>query len=120
MMMRSFLRSKIHRVKVTEADLNYEGSLSIDRLLMNAADIAPYEEIQVWNVTRPTRLSTYVIEAPAGSGTICANGGAAHFIEPGDLIIISAFQWASSPQLAAPPIIVRVDENNRLLGDDLR
>lgn len=115
--MRSFLRSKIHRATVTHADLHYEGSLSIDQLLMNAADIAPFEEVQVWNITRPARLTTYAIEAPAGSAIICANGGAAHFIEPRDLIIISTFQWIARPRLAAAPIVVCVDDNNRLVSD---
>jgi aspartate 1-decarboxylase len=92
--MRSCLRSKIHRATVTHADLHYEGSLSIDRWLMDEADIAPFEEVHVWNITRGTRLTTYAIEAPARSGVICANGAAAHLINVGNLIIIATFQFA--------------------------
>jgi aspartate 1-decarboxylase len=71
-------KSKIHRATVTHADLEYEGSLSIDRDLMVAANIIPYEEVHIWNITSGTRLVTYAMEAPGGSGIICANGAAAH------------------------------------------
>jgi len=98
--MRSFLRSKIHRATVTHADLHYEGSLSIDPALMEAADIAPFEEVHVWNITRGTRLTTYAIEAPSDSGVICANGAAAHRVQVGDLIIIATFQLADRPAAA--------------------
>ena len=114
--MRSFFRAKIHRATVTQADLDYEGSLSIDRELMDAADIAPFEEVHVWNVTRGTRLSTYAIEAPAGSGIICVNGAAAHLVEVGDLIIIATFHYVARAADAPPPIVVRVDANNRIAG----
>lgn len=116
--MRSFLRSKIHRATVTHADLHYEGSLSIDRSLMDAADIAEFEEVHVWNVTRGTRLATYAIEAEAGSGVICANGAAAHHIKPGDLVIIATFDWLDFPNERPDPTVVFVDENNRRV--DLR
>jgi aspartate 1-decarboxylase len=114
--MRSFLRSKIHRATVTHADLHYEGSLSIDRLLMDEAGIAPFEEVHIWNITRGTRLTTYAIEAPPGSAIVCANGAAAHLIDPGNLIIITTFQWAIRPEQAAAPKIIHVDENNRLVS----
>jgi len=114
--MRRMLKSKIHRATVTHADLHYEGSLSIDRELMTAANILPYEEVHVWNITRGTRLVTYAIEAPAGSGTICANGAAAHLVVSGDLVIIATFQDLDEVPAAYAPIVVRVDENNRLTG----
>lgn len=114
--MRSFLHSKIHRATVTHADLNYEGSLSIDQHLMDEAGIAPFEEVHIWNITRGTRLTTYAIEAPSGSAIICANGAAAHLIDPGNLIIITTFQWAVRPEQAAPPIVVHLDQNNRLVS----
>jgi aspartate 1-decarboxylase len=110
------LKSKIHRATVTHADLDYEGSLSIDRELMTAANILPYEEVHVWNITRGSRLATYAIEAPAGSGTICANGAAAHHVQTGDLIIIATFHDLDEVPAAYAPIVVRVDEDNRLVG----
>jgi aspartate 1-decarboxylase len=101
---------------VTHADLQYEGSLSIDRSLMDAADIAPFEEVHIWNVTRGTRLATYAIEAPSRSGVICANGAAAHHISVGDLIIIATFQLVASPADATAPVVIQVDERNRAIG----
>jgi aspartate 1-decarboxylase len=114
--MRSFLRSKIHRATVTQADLNYEGSLSIDQLLMEEAEIAPFEEVRVWNITRGTRLETYAIEAPRHSGIICANGAAAHLVNTGDLIIIATFHLVATAHEATPPIVLHVDESNRPLS----
>jgi aspartate 1-decarboxylase len=111
--MRSFLRSKIHRATVTHADLHYEGSLSIDRSLMEAADIAAFEEVHVWNVTRGTRLKTYAIEAAAGSGIICANGAAAHDINVGNLLIIATFHLIDFPAYSVNPRVVLVDQKNR-------
>src|ERR1700742_3195590 len=89
--MRSFLCSKIHRATVTHAYLHYEGSLSIDVNLLKEADIMPFEQVHVWNVTRGSRLTTYAIEAPAGSGEIKTNGAAALLNLPGDIVIIAAF-----------------------------
>src|SRR4051812_3697701 len=90
-MNRSMLKSKIHRATVTDANLEYQGSLTVDVDLLTAADILPYEEVHVWNVTRATRLRTYAIPGPAGSGVVCANGGAAHLVRRGDLIIVATF-----------------------------
>jgi aspartate 1-decarboxylase len=115
--MRRFLRSKIHRATVTQAELDYEGSLSIDRTLMDLADIAPFEEIQVWNVTRGTRLTTYAIEAPRDSRVICVNGAGAHLVGVGDIIIIAAFQTAQGPEDATQPVVVLVDANNRSVAE---
>ena len=112
--MRSFFRSKIHRAKVTHADLQYEGSLSIDRSLMDAADVAPFEEVHIWNVTRGSRLETYAMRGEPDSRDICINGAAAHLAGPGDKVIISAFASVPEAQLSTfKPKIVFVDENNR-------
>jgi aspartate 1-decarboxylase len=109
------LKSKIHRATVTHADVDYEGSLTLDALLLQAADILPYEEVHVWNVTRGTRLRTYAMVGEAGSGIVCVNGAAAHLAHPGDLVIVATF--APMDDAAAQhhrPIVVLVDELNRV------
>src|SRR5439155_14449246 len=90
-MRRVMFKSKIHRATVTQADLDYEGSLTLDRNLLEAADILPGEQVHVWNVTRGTRLQTYAITGEAGSGVVCINGAAAHLVSPGDLVIVATF-----------------------------
>ena len=90
-MFRKFLRSKIHRATVTQADLHYEGSLTLPPDLLIAAGIAPFEAVQVWNVTRGTRLETYAILGEIGSNDVCINGAAAHLVRPGDIIIVATF-----------------------------
>src|SRR5262245_46482859 len=92
-MRRTMLKSKIHRATVTHADVDYEGSLTLDADLLEAADILPFEEVHVWNVTRGTRFRTYAMEGDAGSGIVCINGAAAHLAGPGDLVIIATFTW---------------------------
>src|SRR6478735_1938799 len=87
----SLLKSKLHRATITQADVDYEGSLTLDRHFMDAADILPYEEVHVWNVTRGTRFRTYAMEGEAGSGIVCTNGAAAHLAGPGDVIIVATF-----------------------------
>jgi aspartate 1-decarboxylase len=82
---------------------------------MDEADIALFEEVNIWNVTLGTRLTTYAIEAPSGSAIVCANGAAAHLIDPGNLIIITTFQLATCPEQAARPVVVHLDQNNRLV-----
>lgn len=112
---RSMFKSKIHRAVVTEADVDYEGSVTLDARLMQAADILPYEEVQVWNVSRGTRLSTYAMRGPRDSGVVCMNGAAAHLCRPGDIVIIATF--ATMPEDAATthqPTVVLVDEHNRI------
>jgi aspartate 1-decarboxylase len=116
--MRSFFRAKIHRATVTQADLDYEGSLSIDRDLMDAAGLAGFEEVHIWNITRGTRLATYAIEAERGSGVICVNGAAAHLVHVGDLIIIATFHLVARAEDAPAPAVVRVDEKNRIIGTE--
>lgn len=112
-------KSKIHRATVTHADLSYEGSVTIDRALMDAANILPYEAVHIWNVTRGTRLMTYALEGPAGSGAICVNGAAAHLNQPGDLVILATFAEMTPEEARGyKPRVVRVDERNRILPAD--
>ena len=109
------LKSKIHRARVTEADVNYEGSLTLDSSLLEAADILPHEQVHVWNVTRGTRLTTYAIAGEPGSGVVCVNGAAAHLARPGDVIIVATF--ADMDEAAARshrPRVVFVDDSNRI------
>jgi len=114
----SIFKSKIHRATVTHADLDYEGSVTIDSNLLDAAGILPYEEVHIWNVTRGSRLSTYALEGPRGSGAICVNGAAAHLNEPGDLVILATFAEMSAEEARGyEPVVVRVDESNRPTGD---
>jgi len=115
-MRRTVLKSKIHRATVTQADLDYEGSVTLDRDLMEAADILPFEQVHIWNVTRGTRLVTYALEGPAHSGVVCINGAAAHLAQPEDLVIISTFAEVDTDQaLAHRPTVVLVDGHNRIL-----
>src|SRR5262249_53892687 len=90
-MHRFMFKSKIHRATVTQADVDYEGSITIDAHLLEAADILPFEEVHVWDVTRGSRLVTYAMAGEPGSGTICINGAGAHLVHPGDLVIIATF-----------------------------
>jgi aspartate 1-decarboxylase len=116
-MVRSVFKSKIHRATVTHADVNYEGSVTIDRSLMEAADIVPWEQVHLWNVTRGTRLETYAIPGPKGSGLLCVNGAAAHLNQPGDLVIVATFAQLGPRELARHvPRVVRVDRQNRIVG----
>ncbi len=107
-------KSKIHRATVTHADVAYEGSVTIDRDLLDAAQILPYEAVHIWNATRGTRLVTYALEGPRGSGAICVNGAAAHLNKPGDIVILATFAEMSPEEARAyKPRVVRVDEHNR-------
>ncbi len=111
-------KSKIHRATVTHADLQYEGSVTIDSDLLKAADILPNEAVHIWNVTRGTRLMTYALEGPAGSGCICINGAAAHLNQPGDLVILATYADMSREEAVAhKPVVVRVDARNRVVND---
>jgi len=114
-MRRNMFKSKIHRATVTHANLDYEGSVTIDANLMAAADILEYEAVHIWNVTRGTRLQTYALAGASGSGTICINGAAAHLNRPGDLVILATFCEVEERD-ARRPTIVRVDRENRILG----
>src|SRR5437660_3053446 len=88
---RFMLKSKIHRLTVTHADVDYEGSITLDAALLEAADIVPFEEVHVWNVTRGTRLRTYAMSGEPSSGVVCINGAAARLAQPGDLVIVATF-----------------------------
>ncbi len=111
-------KSKIHRATVTHADLQYEGSVTIDQDLLERAEILPYEAVHIWNVTRGTRLVTYALEGPRGSGAICINGAAAHLNQPGDLVIIATYADMTPEEARRHrPTVVRVDGSNRPLGD---
>jgi aspartate 1-decarboxylase len=113
-------KSKIHRATVTHADLDYEGSVTIDLDLLEAANIVPNEEVHIWNVTRGTRLSTYALEGDRGSGVICINGAAAHLCRPGDLVILATFvQMDEADVRTHTPTVVLVDEANRIKVADL-
>jgi aspartate 1-decarboxylase len=116
---RSMLKSKIHRAIVTHANADYEGSLTMDALLMEAADIIPFEEIHVWNVTRGTRFRTYAMRGEPGSEVMCVNGAAAHLAGPGDLIIVATFTQMSDREARMHrPRVVLVDERNRIRDAD--
>ena len=120
-MRRTLFKSKIHRATVTHADLEYEGSVTLDGALMRAADILPYEKVAIWNVTRGTRLETYALEGPAGSGVVCVNGAAAHHNKPGDLIIVATFAEMDEAEARVhQPAVVLVDGQNRIKETGVR
>lgn len=119
-MRRTFFKSKIHRATVTQADLDYEGSVSIDEDLLDAAGIWEFEAVHVWNITRGTRLQTYAIKGARGSGVVCINGAAAHLNQPGDLVILSTFAELEEAEARAfKPTVVLVDRQNRIVGRDV-
>ena len=115
--MRKFLRSKVHRATITQTDLHYEGSLTLDRDLMDAAVMAEFELIDVVNVNNGARFTTYVIEGERGSGVVGLNGAAARLGEPGDLVIIMTYRYEDVAVDDQPtqPVLVMVDEKNQVL-----
>ena len=113
--MRVMLKSKIHRATVTDCNVNYEGSITIDRKLMQAADILPYEQVHVLDVNNGTRLATYAIEGEAGE--ICLNGAAARLVSKGDIVIILTYQDVRESDTADyHPKLVYVDARNRIVS----
>jgi aspartate 1-decarboxylase len=119
-MRRTFFKSKIHRATVTHADLDYEGSVTIDEDLMDAAGFWEYEAVHVWNITRGTRLQTYAIKGERGSGIICINGAAAHLNRPGDMVILATFaELEESEARSHVPQVVLVDAKNRMVARDV-
>ena len=109
------LKGKIHRARLTGADINYEGSIDIDSSLMEAAGIIRFEQVDIWNITNGERFSTYALSAPRGSGTVAVNGAAARKVQPGDEVIITAFGWMTEKQAQSwRPHVVFVDRENRL------
>ena len=113
-MLRTFLRSKIHRARVTQADLNYEGSITVDVNLLDAAEIVPFEKVDIYNVTNGNRLATYVIPGTAGSGKICINGAAARLVKPDDVIIMCCYGLFDDEDIKnhSAKIILVDDDNN--------
>ena len=118
-MQRFMLRSKIHRATLTQTDLNYEGSITIDRDLLEAADMLPGEQVQVLNLNNGQRLVTYTMEGEAGSGIVLLNGPAARLGMPGDLIIVISYGLISDEEAkTVRPKVVHVDANNRIVKTD--
>jgi aspartate 1-decarboxylase len=116
MMQRTMMKSKIHRATVTDANLNYVGSITIDRTLMEAADLREYEQVQVVDIDNGARLETYVIEGAPGSGTICLNGAAARLVQRGDKVIVISYGVYDEAELGEhQPIVVLVDESNAVV-----
>lgn len=114
-MLRTFLRSKIHRARVTQADLNYEGSITVDVDLLQAAEMVPFEKVSIYNVTNGNRISTYVIPGVKGSGKICINGAAARLVDPGDIVIICCYGLFAPEDVANHSAkIVLVDHENAI------
>lgn len=115
-MSRHFLCSKIHRAVVTDKSLDYEGSITLDPLLMDAAGILPYEQVHVLNVTTGARFETYAIVGRSGSGQVCINGAAARLAEKGDIVIIMTYQsLATPPPRSYRPTVVKVNTRNRIV-----
>ena len=120
-MLRSMCKSKIHRATVTDANLNYVGSITIDSELMAAADLLEYEQVHVVNVNNGARFETYVIPGEPGSGEICLNGAAARLAHPGDKVIIISYGQFETAELAEfRPVFIFVDEQNRITRDHIR
>ena len=111
------LKSKLHRVRVTHSELNYEGSCAIDDALLEAADIREYQQIDIYNITNGERFTTYAIRAQRNSGTISINGAAAHKADPGDLLIIASYATYTELELEKfKPRLVYVDADNRIIA----
>ena len=115
-MRRTLMKSKIHRATVTDANLDYQGSVTIDPILLELADIVPYERVEIYNVTNGERFATYAIQGAPGRGEICLNGAAAHKVRPGHLVIIATYaEFEEAETRGWHPRVVFVDERNRPL-----
>jgi len=113
---RVLLKSKVHRARVTDANLDYEGSITLDQELMEAADILPYEQVHVLDVTNGARLVTYAIPGRRGSGEVCINGAAAHLVKTGDIVIVLTYATMTEEEARHHhPRLVYVDEENRIV-----
>jgi len=114
-MLITMFKSKIHRATITEADLNYVGSITIDQALLETADILPHEKVQIVNNNNGARFETYTIPGPRNSGVICVNGAAARLVQPGDTVIIIAYAMLDRSEAATfQPTVVMVDEHNKV------
>jgi aspartate 1-decarboxylase len=121
-MERIMLKSKIHRATVTDADINYEGSVAIDEALLEAAAIQPFEQVQIYDISNGERITTYAIKAERGSGAVSINGAAAHRVRKGDLVIIASYSYYAEEEARRhSPTLVYVDERNgiRKVGREL-
>ena len=119
-MRRRMMKSKIHRATVTDADLHYVGSVTIDRDLMDAANLLEYEQVAIVDIDNGARLETYVIEGERGSGAICLNGAAARLVHKGDKVIVISYAEYDATELEGyKPTIVHVDTANRQVGEEL-
>lgn len=115
-MRRTLLKSKIHRATVTEADLDYVGSITLDPLLMAAADLVPHERVEIYNITNGERFATYAVTGAPGTGEVCINGAAAHKARAGELVIIASYAEYDEAELAGhEPRLVFVDGANRIV-----
>lgn len=111
----SMFKSKIHRATVTEANVDYEGSLTIDQDLLDAANMLAWEEVHVWDVDNGARLVTYILPGPRGSGMVCVNGAAAHLVKPGHKVILATFAVMEEEEARKhKPMVILVDEDNRI------
>lgn len=120
-MLVNMFKGKIHRATVTQAELDYVGSITIDRLLLDASGIFPGEKVQIVNLNNGERLETYTIEGPAGSGVICLNGAAARSVQVGDRVIIISYCWIEDKEaLEIEPKVVFVDDNNRIMEESTK
>jgi len=118
--MRTMLKSKIHRARVTEVNLDYEGSIAIDGLLMEAADILPYEMVHVLDLNNGARFETYAIEGERGSGGLCINGAAARLVSKGDTVILLSYRLVSDEEAqTTKPKMVYVDERNAIVKEEV-
>jgi aspartate 1-decarboxylase len=118
-MQRMMFKSKIHRATVTAANQDYEGSLTMDADLLDAADILPYEQIHVWDVTNGARLVTYALPGVRGSGEVCVNGAGAHLVKPGDLVIVATYTMMTGRKARKyEPTVVFVDGANKIREAD--
>jgi aspartate 1-decarboxylase len=116
-MQRTMCKSKIHRATVTDANLNYVGSITIDQDLMDAADLLPFEQVQIVNNNNGARFETYIIKGKPGTGTICLNGAAARLVQPGDTVIIISYVQVDQTELSTfKPKIVTVTDNNKVIA----
>jgi aspartate 1-decarboxylase len=115
-MLRKMLGGKIHRATVTDADLDYEGSVTIDSDLLDAAGMLQHEAVEIWNATNGSRLTTYALAGPRGSGVVCVNGAAAHHAHAGDVVIIATFVDLDDAEARSwRPSVVHVDAANRIV-----
>lgn len=118
--MRTMMKSKIHRARVTQVNLDYEGSITIDRMLMDAGDLLPFERVEVLNINNGARFSTYAIEGEANSGVIGLNGAAARLVAKGDIVIILSYcQVSDDEAVTMRPTVVHVDRENRIIEPSL-